>query len=426
MFDRVVHSSTGFAAAGSAPLSSYDPSLCSHRLSGGQDVHRGVHVTVMPCTAFGAIPLSDVQGQIINDMPAVETPLAGWEEAVHDFYFLAVPGALVINHAPEFTHADIGNCPGKTMVCQHPADVEIFDGDYIEAPHKTRRQLVQEIHSCIRDMLLKKSNPEANTLPPSTALLSSSHDTLESFQFAERTIKPARIVDLLSRGQSCEAADAEVDADFLSGLRQFLDLFVEAERNEIAPRRFLAYRNRRGFASERPAPTNLEPAETGDIQITIVCVPFEGTAGILCGLRPSLFLERRISAELIEEPSKGSLKVTKRLLDRNAGYIIQPSRILLLLHICEHGRGLTISYAFLFLIPGINAKAEKIVVDEAAGAEYAGKHGDLGFRGINAESAVQLHKIIYNIVTSTCQTLHQRKDGAPPSPKGGGLRAEVS
>lgn len=413
MFDRAVHSSTEDAFRGD-PHPASSSSLRRHRVSLGQNIQRGVYIAVMPDAAFRAIPFPDIERQRFDDMPAIIATLAGRIESVDDLKHLSVPGALVSQHGSKRAHADVGDCPCEAMIGNHASDVQVLNGDKVEAAHQACRKLVQEVLPLISDMLLESGDLDADSFPSSTSLTPSCHDPLQPSQFTKRSIKEPRVADHLAIGQCGNAVNTKINSYGATSFGQRFSRLVEAKRDEVSPGRFLGYRHRRGAASERSAPANAKMPETCNAQVSIRGVPFERATGIFGGLPAALLLKVRIPIYLIEKGAEGRLKMAEGLLDRNAGDLVEPGEIRSLFEISEHRRGLDIIDAHLILEPRINANAKHPVVDKAAGTEDTGEHRSLLFARVKTESVSKFHIHNIRLVTYECQPFGKGKGAALP------------
>lgn len=427
MFNRLVHSSTRNAVTRAAPSPA---DFLSLRIGYGMSfriyILCGVFISIMPHAAFGAIPFSDSQGQSFNDMPAVITPFRRGEEAVHHTQFLPVPGTFVGQHAAKSAHANIGKRTGKAMILHHAVNVQVLDGDKIKTPYQVRSDLVQIIRSTVSDVLLNAGNVQSCLLPSTASLGPAGKRLLSLSQFAQGLAEISHVGYVLPIGQRGKAIDAEINADALAGLRQGLNFFIKTERDEVFPGRFLDYRYRRGFTLKRPAPMDIKPAKTSNTKVAIVTIPLEGAAGVFSRLLTPLLFENWIFIFPVKKPTEGSLQMPEGLLNGDARCFVQPSCSFFLFQRSKQRRCFMVADALMFLEPCIDAKAEKIIVDKAARAKDAGRHGGLLFRWVKTIAVSDFH--IYNLqhVTGIVKPYNKERSGVPLPAKAGSLHAEES
>lgn len=251
---RLVRASRGCALADTAPLGSYLPSTRCHGLSGRQNVLGCVLVAVVYFAALGARPFPDAEGQLLQDVPAVETPLARRVEPVHGSQLAPVPFTLVPDHRQELAEGGVGERAGKGVVLDHAAHVQVLDGDHVETPDKISGDFVQVVGTGVGDSCMETGDLEPLGAPALRAPCLARQIALRP---GERLLDPfemTRVLDLLAGGERRERRDAEVDSDRPVDQREFLDLLFETERDEVAVGRVSLDRDGGRRRGEVPAP----------------------------------------------------------------------------------------------------------------------------------------------------------------------------
>lgn len=390
MIRRLVHVSQGIAIRGRSLGLSYIPSTRRNGEARRQEVYGCIFITVMVAAAFGAGPFSDFERQALYDVPTIAASFTGWKKPINESDFFSVHGALGFDHYAEASQRRIGQAPSNLMIPEHVPYPEVFHADRVEPPDQFSSGLLQMVHSTIGYVGLDFGNPEALAIPPATTFYSSGENPLGTSEGSTLLGKESRVGNPLTIGEGCQSIYAKIYSDYLSGFRQTLHCFIQAQRHEIAPRTVLGYRDCGGGATERSGPMNMEPAKFCYDEISIIAIPLEGAPGVFGGLFSMLLFETGIGSTFIEEISEGSLKVPESLLGWNAGDIIQPSMILTLLEQGEGSRRIEVTDSHSTLI-SIGTQAQSPIVDIATGTEGLSENRALRNRGIESEPVANLH-----------------------------------
>lgn len=164
------------------------------------------------------------------------------------------------------------------------------------------------------------------------------------------------------------------------------DHIVAKQAHEVPPGEVLADRHGRDLGGLRylARPSNgqrfahLRQLERPAIQL-------ERARRVLRRLRPILPLELRVAGALGEEVVESGLQVAKRLLDRDARHLVEPSILGLLFERRKCRRRFVVSDALLPLHPCIRPKTKHVVVSKASAAERLGKNHFLLRRRVEPE-----------------------------------------
>src|SRR5579864_1043758 len=166
---RWVRASRGSALADTAPPGSYLPSTRRHRLSGGQNVLRCVRIAVMLLAAVGTRPLAAAQRQVLQDLPTLETPLAGRIEAPYRPELPPIPLAFVLEHPTELAEGRPLKRAGQSVVLAHAPHVQVLDRDHVEPSNQIGGGFMEVVRPGIRDPRVKPGDLlalDAPTLGP--------------------------------------------------------------------------------------------------------------------------------------------------------------------------------------------------------------------------------------------------------------------
>ena len=369
-----------------------------------QNVYGCIFVPVVMGLALWAIPFSNGQGETLGDESTNVTSLTGWEETVNDLQFLPVPQALVLCHTPKRGHACIADGPCQTVIGNHAPDVQVFNGECVEAANEGSRQLVEIVLATEGDMRLQSGHRDALTIPSTTSFVPTGQHTLQPSQLGRVITKMFRVGYALSVGQRCQSVYSEVYTHNFPGLGKDIHFLVKAKRYEVTASTILGYRNCAGITRKRPRPVNIQSANAGEVQVPIHGVPLECTSSVFSGLTTVLSFEGRIRTSLLEEILERSLKMPQGLLLWYAGRFPQPREVFGLAMFCPFGRTGEIVDG-LAALEGIGTETKCPVVSMANTTEDTGKFTLLRWCRIHAESISHIHKnrLLYVSVVSQQQ-----------------------
>src|ERR1700716_308377 len=91
-----------------------------------QQIPRGIDVAVVEDPASGASPLSLIEPQLIEGVPAFRAYLARGIPALHRLQDLAVPAALISQLAAYLAERDVVDRTG-VQPARHPLHVQVFN-----------------------------------------------------------------------------------------------------------------------------------------------------------------------------------------------------------------------------------------------------------------------------------------------------------
>ena len=417
---RLVHGSTIVARLGEYLVASSAISPCGHGVSRRQNIECCVLVSIVYSPAFRAAPLADRQWKSIYGVPAVVTPFAGGEEAIHFHKCFPIPLTLVLQEPPEQGHRGIVERASNAVVLDHSPYVEVLDADGVEAPYDVGSCFVHLIETGVGYRRVDPGDFEPLPLSSVAPLDPPGEDLLGLGKLLELGMEQAWVDDVLARRESGEPVDSEIDAYLCSGKGQRFNLLVEGQCHEVSAIKVLGYRHSGRDARKRSRPADIKASDLGEGEIAVSGVPLEGTLGVLGRLFASLALERRVGCTLLEEVTECSLEMPECLLGRNTGYLVEPCSIGGFLQLGEQGRGGVVADALAGMV-GVGSSTEPPVVDESACAKGPRKSLLLRRRGVKAESVSRFHKVEYNIVSQLCK---ERRSAIPLPTKAGSILAQ--
>lgn len=383
-------------------------------MSRRQNIRCCIVIPVVVGLALWAIPLSHGQGQRFQNVSANGTPLAGRKEAVHLLQRLAVPIAFVFSQLSEQSKRGVRESAGKGVILDHAAHVQILDADRIESPDEIGSDLVHVVETGVRDLGVNLRHPKLGAFPSTASLDAARENPLRSDELLRLLDEMPWVRDAFAIGKRREPVDPEIYADSLAGLRKLGPFLVEYQGGVVSTSPVLADGNRGGLALKRPGPSYTQSSDTRKNEVAVGSVPPKSTAGIFGRLCSDLLFEGRVASTLLEEVTEGGLKMPERLLSRDAGNLVQPRMIFLLLKFGEGG-GTGVVVDGLAIVVAVGSEPESPVIDVPAGTENAGKCLLLGTGGIESESVSELHNNHYTHVNAVV------KSRIPPSPERDGL-----
>lgn len=344
----------------------------------------------MMCATLRAIPFPDMKWQPLENESAGMTPFTGWEESISEANPFSIHAAFVFDHCTKGAQRSIGQTKGQSVIPDHIPYRQVLHADHVKPAHQAGRDFMQAIHAAVGYPGVEPSNPKALSIPSAATLYSPGKNALSSGESRTFIGQEAGIGDSFPVGERCQAVDAQVYPDHLSGLRRMFHWFVEAQCHEIAPGTILGYRNCGWHTRELSGPTDFQSADLGYCEIPVLFIPLEGTAGVFSALLPAFRFERGIVATLLKEGPEACLKMPEDLLGWNAGNLIQPGMVILLLEQRQFSRGFMVANGLACLIR-IGPQAQTPIIDVPASPERPGQRTALLVGGIETESVANLH-----------------------------------
>jgi len=188
-------------------------------------------VTMQDNKTFRAFEDSPTQRHI-NILPTIIAPMTApscsWilrnaSTACYSFVFQEI-----CEHSP----SSIANLPCPEAVIHHSLDIKLLDGDEGISIDNLPAQFVQEITPLVGDLELSLCQPESCLSPILASFDLPAHSSLQELEPLFRLDEVARILNLLSIGESCEALQSHIDADLFS--RRMLDFNIRQFAREYS------------------------------------------------------------------------------------------------------------------------------------------------------------------------------------------------
>src|SRR2546429_8987176 len=209
---------------------SYASSAGSHRLTGGQDVLRGVDVPVGPGAARGARPVPRRKAQLREQVPARRAGRAGRVPAVNYDQLASGALAFVLQLVAELAPAAVGDGLCELAVADHVLDGKILDHDHVVAADQTGAGTVQEITPGVADLAVGPGDLRPGLSPVGGAALVAGQAPLIAGQVPRLALQVPRVGDPLPVRRHGEVLHAEVDAGGVpGGLQRLGSVGVDGE-----------------------------------------------------------------------------------------------------------------------------------------------------------------------------------------------------
>lgn len=346
------------------------------------DIERRVVVPVMNRPAIGTGPASDGQRELVELVAASRAGLARRQPAVHDNQSPAIPLAFVLKLPADLSPACIADRASEPGVTNHVLDCQVLDGDNIELPDQTSRELVCCVLALMSDLAMGLGHANTLTLPAFGALLPPREGALLLPEVTQSPVVFLRVLDLLAGAERGKVGQAEVHADAAVDDRQQLDLDRGAE-GHIVPAVGLTLEGHHvgafyagQFLGELHAPElGQRNGAFGPFRQRNVLKPQRGIA-VMPGpeSRVAWLLPRLHTAEEVLE---GGILVAQRLGQNGQRRRIQPCEPRKALQLREVFAKIDAGDRFLAALIGFCARGQRPVPEPACATEPLVEHADL-------------------------------------------------
>lgn len=189
-------------------------------------------------SAFGAVPLADVQWFLAAVVSAGGADLAGWVPAVDDRKLAPVPLGLVFEHRAELSPTRVEYAPVETGFCRLPVgkvtarmlrvrlrrapsgqvfDRKVFDDHRLVLADESGRELVEEVASTVLDLGVRFGDLQTGFTIVVASFLLSGESLLGLFKLLLVTVELAWVGDFLPGAEGGEVFGAQIDADLVWG-----------------------------------------------------------------------------------------------------------------------------------------------------------------------------------------------------------------
>ena len=338
-----------------------------------QNVLRGQHVSIVGDAAHPTRPRPVSQTQVIIDC-AARAHLKRRHEATDLHQVLPAPLTLVRELADELRPGRIVDGARQAAHLPHALHVQRlnYPGVNLVLVRHLARQLVQEVFSAVRDLLVNMREFQPRLAPVIGALLLAAQTPVRAAQFRQGGLQEARVRYLAPVGEGRESCQSNVNANG-PGLLQRLLLNdfprqLDQDLGVVLPGRRLDNGNGADLAIEHSWVSKTNPSDAGEVEQVFREIHLD-SGGILEQLPATPPLERREASLLLEKSLEGGVEVPNRGLERGESNILEPHRTSGLLETCDLLGEVNPGQALLRLLVDFDLSLKGLVVNPAGRAE---------------------------------------------------------
>ena len=307
---------------------------------------------------------------------------------------------------------------------QHTLDAEVLDGDDLVFINQPLGQFVDEVGSGVTDGRMSAGDHDTSLRPVLRSLPFLGEATLRSGKPLLTRCEVPGIVDLFPGRQGGQGGEPQVDAN-LSTARQGFGLSDHSARQEPSAVRLTDHRDGRGLARQGAGPNDAQRfRHLGEPEDTAAEVEarFSKLGRLAAVFRP----ETRVAGRLAEEIAVGAIKMTKRLLQGNAGNFVQPFKVRIAFPCRQEGAGLLESAPLFADGPCFLPRGSRAIIDDAYATERSIEQGGLLSRRIEAVAKRGIvYHFLFNVVALSYNFNPEPEGALPPWSENQGLRANL-
>jgi hypothetical protein len=141
--------------------------------------------------------------------------------------------SFAFRHRKKVSPGNIVDCLREMMVFDHPANVQVFDRDHVEASDQISRNLVVKIFATARDLQMRIGDLCPLLLAPLRPLLFARKPFLLSLQVIQRALEMAWVFNIFAVRERGETCNPDIHANGLTSRRQWLGLGYLANKQSI-------------------------------------------------------------------------------------------------------------------------------------------------------------------------------------------------
>jgi hypothetical protein len=351
---------------GTMSIRSYVRSTDCNCESRSQNITTGIDISVMGCSAFWTLPLSDAQWQLIDYKTTVSASLTRWEKAIYLYQFSTVPLAFILKLSNQFSPSSITDATSKRTIFDHVSDSQILNRYYLVFAYQLSRQLMQKIFSRITYFSVNSSHSNFCFFSVLRAFVSSRKNFLRCPEFSIFVIEMFGIGHFFSIRSSNQRGQSSVQANIFSGWWKWLNCWVvNQKRNIPTSRRFEFDGNRRWLAFNRKisTPDNIQRLFAfGKPELPIF--PLKSRTSKFSVSAISFLFKVRIFGSFRPEVLKRFTQVAKCLLQRYTANLVKERKLLFFFPESQHRRSLVVADPLLSLIPPLGSGSQSFVVNQ--------------------------------------------------------------
>jgi hypothetical protein len=257
---------------------------------------------------------------------------------------------------------------------QHPDYVQSFDEDRLGFADDLRSELLKRISSDVADFGMQSRYSEPGFLSIIAVFDLARQTTLKYSQSLFRLNERARVFDFLAVAGRGQRLNANVYADFGFDLFERFNISFNQDADKIALTCVPADSQIEDFSviRKRATPNNVERFGLF-CQYDSTLSKGEGIGGVASRLAMASGFKFRILRPLLEEVRESCIEIAERLLKYNRTDLGKKGFLRLLFPFGKFQCSVVIANRFLFLLPGLTAKVQSMIVNIASAAEGSGE-----------------------------------------------------
>ena len=199
-----------------------------------QQISCGIDVAVVTGATSRATPLSFIQPQFIERVPAYRASFARGKPAIHAFQDLAVPVAFVRELPANLAEGDLLHRSGITPARQS-SHIQVFNHNKIKFIHQAAGEGMYSRLARIPYSSMRPSDTYPLLLAPAATLLTARQTPLLLTQVPQAGMKVSRIWNFLSGGERRQMVQSQIHPDRPLPNGQHRHFRLGAEAHVVAP-----------------------------------------------------------------------------------------------------------------------------------------------------------------------------------------------
>jgi hypothetical protein len=295
-----------------------------------------------------------------------------WEESVDLDIYSTGPIGLVFELPGEFPPTCVSDMLCQLRVFNHVLHGKVFSANHLVLVNQFAGQLVQVIQPAIRYFGVNTGYLELCLLPVLASEFLLGKTALVFGEFSGVFHRMAGIAGFEAVTGDEQILDAYIDANLFIIDRQQCRLKFAQAGHEVAPGLILGNGNGSRIAWQRSAPLDIKRIfALRQRQLTISVI--EGALYKSRFLSVFFGFKHRVFRPAFKEVFERGLLVSQALLQRNAGYFIEKSKLRLLFDLGQLGIGANVTDFLFGLIVRIRSVSQDVIVNKAHTTKRLGK-----------------------------------------------------
>jgi hypothetical protein len=301
----------------------YAISMRGNGLPDRQNVFCSIDVTIVNIPTGLANPGPDRERYGRSDVTANRAHLGRGKKLIDHDHFFSISLGLLFKHLNSHADAGITQTASNGVVFDHSAQVQSLDHDNVKISHKPFGQLIENVLASSADLGVTASHQLSSPCMALRTSLLSCKPTLKASKSFCIPVGMLSVVDDFARRQRCQARYAEVNSNAGASFWQFIRFNSDNKTDKIFARCLSDDRQARRHRWKAPVPAKSQQAKLSHLK-TATIRQLKARLRVASCLSTIFLLERRVASPFVEKIRECCLKITERLLKRNAMNLVQP------------------------------------------------------------------------------------------------------